>query len=91
MQLQQNHPCPHCHSKFTVRNGKTYYGKQNYKCKNCSRQFVERIDDPIQDYKEDLLPLLLLERISLRGITRVLGKSLSWIYKRMKALWERLP
>ena len=91
MQLKQKHPCPHCQSKVTVKNGKTYYGKQNYRCKNCKRQFVERIEDPIREYKEQLLPILLLERISLRGIARILKQSLSWIYKRMKVLWERLP
>ncbi len=91
MRLKQKHICPHCHSKYTVKNGKTYYGKQNYKCKNCGRQFVERKVDPVQDYKEELLSSLLLERISLRGICRVLRQSLSWVYRRMEALWARLP
>lgn len=93
MQLKQAHPCPHCHGEYTVLNGKTYYGKQNYKCRNpnCRRQFVERKIDEVQDYKEELLSVLLLERISLRGIGRVLEKSLTWIYHRMKILWELLP
>ena len=29
-----NH-CPHCQSIKIVKNGKTYYGKQNYKCRSC--------------------------------------------------------
>lgn len=91
MQLKQTHPCPHCQSKNTVKNGKTYYGKQNYKCKYCKRQFVEREKDDFLAYSESILPNLLLERISLRGISRVLGKSLSWIYRRMERLWEQLP
>lgn len=91
MQITQKHPCPHCHSKNTVKNGKTYYGKQNYKCKYCKRQFVEREENPFQEFSESILPSLLLERISLRGIGRVLGKSLSWVYHRMRPIWESLP
>lgn len=91
METKQTHPCPHCYSKNTVKNGKTYYDKQNYKCKDCGRQFVERTDDPIEEHKEKLLPKLLLERISLRGICRTLDKSMSWVYLRMERLWERLP
>ena len=67
MQLQETTQCPHCQSNKIIKNGKTYYGKQNHKCKNCKRQFVERNLDPIEAYKNELLPLLLLERISLRG------------------------
>ena len=75
MQITQNPSCPHCHDEYTVKNGKTYYGKQNYKCRNqdCRRQFVAPQQAPIEDYKEELLASLLLERISLRGISRVLG------------------
>lgn len=89
--LKQNPICPHCHSEYTVKNGKTYYGKQNHKCKNCRRQFVGRKPDPIEDFKNELLPLLLLERVSLRGITRVLAHGMSWIYKRMETHWSLLP
>jgi len=74
-----------------VENGKTYYGKQNHKCKACNRQFVERSQDPVEAYKEQLLPLLLLERIPLRGIERLLGHGMSWIYKRMESYWALLP
>jgi insertion element IS1 protein InsB len=91
MQLQITTHCPHCHSGNIIKNGKTYYGKQNHRCKNCKRQFVERLEDPVEEYKEEILPLLLLERIPLRGIARVLGHGMSWIYKRMEVLWELLP
>ena len=91
MRLKQTPPCPHCRSKNTVKNGKTYYGKQNHKCKCCKRQFVEREKDHFLAYSESILPDLLLERISLRGIGRVLGKRLSWIYRRMEPLWDKLP
>ncbi|MEK6477583.1 hypothetical protein WJR50_08610 [Catalinimonas sp. 4WD22] len=52
---------------------------------------MERKDAPYQSFKEEVLPLLLLERLSLRGISRVLGQSLTWIDKRMRVLWDSLP
>lgn len=82
---------PHCQRENTVKNVKTYYGKQNNKCKSCKHQFVSRLENPIEKAKEELLPLLLLERISLQGICRVFKKSMSWLYLRMKILWDKLP
>ncbi|MBD2546424.1 MULTISPECIES: IS1/IS1595 family N-terminal zinc-binding domain-containing protein [Planktothricoides] len=32
--------CPRCGSKNVVKNGYTSSGKQNFKCKHCSRHFV---------------------------------------------------
>jgi insertion element IS1 protein InsB len=32
--------CPNCQSDFFIKDGKTYYRKQRFKCKNCSRQFI---------------------------------------------------
>ncbi|WP_406603405.1 IS1/IS1595 family N-terminal zinc-binding domain-containing protein [Neolewinella aurantiaca] len=32
-----------------VKNGKTYYGKQNHKCKDCNRQFVTNNKHTITD------------------------------------------
>ncbi|MDR3174056.1 MAG: IS1 family transposase, partial [Treponema sp.] len=32
--------CPHCHSANVTRNGKKSKGKQNYRCKDCGRQFI---------------------------------------------------
>ncbi|PSB12554.1 hypothetical protein C7B62_01675 [Pleurocapsa sp. CCALA 161] len=33
--------CPSCNSEQIVKNGKIHNGKQNYKCRDCGRQFVE--------------------------------------------------
>lgn len=38
-------PCPSCGSQTIVKNGLIHNGKQNHKCKDCGRQFVE---DPQQ-------------------------------------------
>ncbi|MDR2150510.1 MAG: hypothetical protein LBO67_06795 [Spirochaetaceae bacterium] len=32
--------CPHCHSSTITRNEKKSKGKQNYRCKDCGRQFI---------------------------------------------------
>ncbi|WP_445301437.1 IS1/IS1595 family N-terminal zinc-binding domain-containing protein [Microcoleus sp. Pol10D4] len=32
--------CPNCGCEEVSRNGQTRHGKQNYKCRECGRQFV---------------------------------------------------
>ena len=79
--------CPHCQSQNMVKNGLTSYGKQNYRCRNCNRQSVER-EPAVTLEREDLLRDMLLERISLRAIARLLKVSLSWVMKRAKKCWQ---
>ncbi|KAA5548333.1 IS1/IS1595 family N-terminal zinc-binding domain-containing protein [Adhaeribacter rhizoryzae] len=70
--------CPHCWSVKIVKNGKSCYGKQNYKCRGCKRQAVERVPTASLQ-QEELLKRLLLERLSLRAIGRILQVSLGWL------------
>lgn len=75
--------CSSCHCESVVKNGKTRHGKQNYKCRDCGRQFVEnpqwqRVLERIQPMKS-LLERLLLEKIPLAGIARVLKLSERWL------------
>ena len=64
--------CPSCNSKRVVKNGKIHNGKQNHKCKDCGRQFVEEPQQKrISDATKVLIDALLLERISMAGIARV--------------------
>ena len=74
---------PSCQSVSVVKNGSTRHGKQNYKCRDCGRQFVEnpqwqRVSERIQD-TYDLLERLLPEKILLAGIARVLKVSERWL------------
>ena len=79
--------CPHCRSTKVVKNGRTYYGKQNHKCRNCKRQFVER--QPVKQYSQpQLVEKLLLERLSLRAICRILQVSMGCLTYRLQALWQ---
>jgi insertion element IS1 protein InsB len=82
--------CPHCGLSHIKRNGYTHYGKQNYRCKNCDRQFVED-SQHIGEEMKDLVKVLLLERISLRGICRVTGVSLTWLLDFITEIYAALP
>jgi insertion element IS1 protein InsB len=82
--------CPQCGLSHIKRNGHTYYGKQNYQCKECDRQFVED-SQHIGEEMRYLIKLLLLERLSLRGICRVAGVSLKWLLDFITDLYAELP
>lgn len=82
--------CPHCLSVKLVKNGKSWYGKQNYKCHACKRQAVERAIETSLE-KRALLKRLLVERLSLRAIARVLQVSIGWLTPRIQQLWQSVP
>jgi insertion element IS1 protein InsB len=74
--------CPECGSDRYKKNGHTRYGKQNHQCKACERQFVATAEDRIiADEQRTLIERLLRERISLRGICRAVGVSLTWLLR----------
>lgn len=83
-----NLTCPRCQLSHIKKNGHTYYGKQNYRCKSCGRQFVAN-SQLIGQAKRNLVKKLLLERISLSGICRVLDISLTWLLDFIEQLYER--
>ena len=87
--------CPSCQSVSVVKNGSTRHGKQNYKCRDCGRQFVEnpqwqRVSERTQD-TYDLLEKLLLEKIPLAGIARVLKVSERWLQSYVNHKYENVP
>ena len=72
--------CPECGSDRYKKNGHTRHGKQNHQCKACERQFVATAEGHIiADEQRTLIERLLRERISLRGICRAVGVSLTWL------------
>jgi insertion element IS1 protein InsB len=72
--------CPACGSDRYKKNGHTRHGKQNHQCKACERQFVATAEARIiADEQRSLIEHLLRERISLRGICRAVGISLTWL------------
>ena len=84
--------CPSCQSMTIKKHGHIHNGKQNYRCKDCGRQFVLRPGNKrISNKTKGLIRRLLLERISLRGICRVVKVSLTWLLKFIVKLYRQLP
>lgn len=82
---------PSCESQRTVKNGKSNNGKQNYKCRDCGRQFVQDPQNRVIDQAtKDLIDKLLLERLSLAGIARVSGVS-EWLQRYVNAKYAAVP
>jgi insertion element IS1 protein InsB len=82
--------CPQCGLSHTKKNGHTHYRKQNYRCLRCGRQFVSD-SQRVGDDTRALVKRLLLERVSLRGICRVTGLSLTWLLQFIATLYAQLP
>ncbi len=84
--------CPSCDQEHTVKNGRIHNGKQNFKCRDCGRQFVQDPQNqPIAQATKDLIDKLLLERLSLAGIARVTGVSELWLQRYVNALYAAVP
>jgi transposase-like protein len=72
--------CPKCDSQYVVKNGHTHSGKQNFKCRDCGRQFVTTPShQPVSQPTRELIDRLLLEKIPLAGIVRATGVSERWL------------
>lgn len=63
-----------------MKNGTTRRGKQNYKCRDCGRQFVENPQwRRIPPQSKAIIDRLLLERVPVSGIARVMQVSEDWL------------
>lgn len=63
--------CPTCSSDAVVKNGQTRHRKQNYKCRDCGRQFVEEPQwRAVSVEHRAIIDRLLLEKIPLAAIAR---------------------
>jgi insertion element IS1 protein InsB len=84
--------CPGCGSTQFKRNGHIHSGKQNHRCRICGRQFVTSAEERIiSDEQRALIEHLLCERISLRGICRAVGVSLTWLLHFMVERFAACP
>ncbi|HEY7414924.1 MAG TPA: IS1 family transposase [Ktedonobacteraceae bacterium] len=83
---------PACGSSRFKKNGHTRHGKQNHQCKACERQFSATADARvITDERRTRVEHLLRERISLRGICRAVGVSLTWLLHFMVKCFTACP
>ncbi len=84
--------CPTCGSDDIMKNATTRRCKQNHKCRDCGRQFVENPQwQPKDKDTYALIDRLLLERIPLAGIARVLHLSESWLQQYVNASYAEVP
>jgi len=84
--------CPACGSSRYKKNGHTRHGKQNHQCKACTRQCGAMADDRlIADERRTMVERLLRERVSLRGICRTVGVSLTWLLHFMVECFAACP
>lgn len=77
--------CPRCESSRAVRNGMTAGGLQNYRCRDCGRQFVlnprkRQIDAKVKK----IIHLLLADGVKISVIARATQVSQRWLYKLKK-------
>ena len=84
--------CPAYGSTRFKKNGHTHNAKQNHYCQACGRQFVaDATDRSISHEQRTLIEHLLRERISLRGICRAVGVSLTWLLHFMVECFAASP
>jgi len=84
--------CPTCGSHDISKNGTTRRGKQNYKCRDCNRQFVENPQWKPKDKDTlGLIATLLLEKIPLAGIARATDVSESWLQDYVNTFYAAVP
>lgn len=81
--MENHQHCHHCLGANVTKKGftgKNKFGKQRYKCRDCKRTFVgDGRSWFVDGATGELAERALLERVSLRGICRILDISLSWL------------
>ena len=83
--------CPNCQSSDVVKNGHTRHGKQNYKCRDCRRQFVENPQwRMISEETKGIIDRLLLEKLPLAGIARALQISELWVQQYVNQKYKQV-
>ncbi|HEY9826267.1 MAG TPA: IS1 family transposase [Stenomitos sp.] len=83
---------PSCLSASTVKNGRIHNGKQRFKCRGCGRQFIEQPSKKvINQTTREVIDRLLLERISLAGITRAAQVSEQWLQTYVNQKYTQVP
>jgi insertion element IS1 protein InsB len=84
--------CPACGSTRYKKNGHTRHGKQNHLCKKCEHQLSAGVTNCfIAAERRAEIANLLRERLSLRGICRAVGVSLTWLWHFMVECFATCP
>ena len=86
-------PCPRCSGTAIVRNGPSRSGEPTFRCRGCGRRFVAAPrKGPVPAEDKAAIERMRAERLSLRAIARVTGRSRSWLQRFVdELLRERTP
>ena len=83
-------PCPRCSATHVVRNGATRGGVPSFRCRGCGRRFVAAPrKGPVPDADKAAVERMLAERLSLRAIHRITGRSRAWLQRFANDLYRR--
>jgi insertion element IS1 protein InsB len=85
------HSCPDCGSLDLVKNGQDYKGSQKYHCKTCNRYGTLHARRGYDQGIRNQVKRALLERVSLRGVERILGVSRRTMAKGLRGWCKQLP
>lgn len=91
IQMIITHRCPRCGSEQIVKNGHDYKGAQKYACKQCGRYGTLQAQRGYEQAQRDQAKRGLLERLSLRGLERLLGISRHTLSRWLTELVQQLP
>ena len=76
--------CPGCGGENVVRNGVTRHGKQNFRCPDCGRQFVEHPAGRIPAEVRRIVDRMLDAEHDVAAIAEITEVSREWIYNRKR-------
>ncbi|NHC37348.1 IS1/IS1595 family N-terminal zinc-binding domain-containing protein [Scytonema millei] len=83
--------CPSCQSEDVVKNDRTRHQKQNYKRRDCGRQFVKNPQwRMISEETKGIIDRLLLEKLSLAGIAPALQISELWVQQYVNQKYQQV-
>jgi IS1 family transposase/transposase-like protein len=85
------HQCPRCGSEHLVKNGHDYKGAQKYVCKTCGRYGTLQAQRGYSEQRRTQAQDGVLERVSLRGLERLLGISRRTIARWIATWASELP
>ena len=73
-------PCPRCSAPHVVRNGPSRSGAPSVRGRGCGRRFVAAPrKGPVPDEDQAAVERMRAERLSLRAVARITGRSRSWL------------
>jgi IS1 family transposase/transposase-like protein len=84
MQITINLTCPQCHGKSIKKNGKKCNRKQNYRCKECGRQFIAEAEKSYKGCQkgiDELVKRMFVRGSGIRDISFILGISIKKVLK----------